>query len=236
MGSWDAREAVGRSIDRLRQLRSRALMGFAAVLRFFVPKADHFYGFLERQAVVAHEGAVALATFVEGNGPKVRDAVQSREHEGDRIVHEMEEALARTFVTPIDREDLHSLSTTIDDILDLTNGAARACSLFGVERPSDAMVKLMAILVRCTQLLEAVMPKLRKHAYAEIIGDVKEMKAFEKEADQVYRNAVSALFLDPAIDAKALLREKGVLEDLENAIDSCEDAAERLTNLAVKHG
>jgi uncharacterized protein Yka (UPF0111/DUF47 family) len=211
-------------------------MGFAAVLRFFVPKADHFYTFLERQAVVAHDGAVALAKFVEGNGPTVRDAVQVCEHQGDSIVHEMEEALARTFVTPIDREDLHSLSTTIDDILDLTNGAARACSLFGIDRPSEAMTKLMAILVRCTELLQAVMPKLRKHAYAEIIAEAKGMKALEKEADKVYRDAVAALFRDPTVDAKVLLREKGVLDDLENATDACEDAAERLINLAVKHG
>jgi uncharacterized protein len=211
-------------------------MGFAAFIRFLVPKADHFYAFLERQAVVAHEGAVALATFVEGNGQLVRDAVQDCEHRGDRIVHEMEEALARTFVTPIDREDLHSLSTTIDDILDLTNGAARACSLFGVERPSEAMGSLMAVLVRCTDVLRTAIPKLRDHLYAEIIVDVKGIKSLEKEADQIYRSAVSALFRDPKIDAKMLLREKGVLEDLENAIDSCEDVAERLTNLSVKHG
>jgi len=211
-------------------------MGFAAVLRFLVPKADHFYTFLERQSVVAHDGAVALSHFVDGNGPMVRDAVQDFEHQGDSIVHEMEEALARTFVTPIDREDLHSLSTTIDDILDLTNGAARACSLFGVDKPSVPMAELMALLVECTEVLKTVMPKLRKNAYAEIMEDVKKIKVLEKKGDQIYRTAVSALFRDPAVDAKALLREKGVLEDLENAIDSCEDAAERLTNLAVKHG
>lgn len=211
-------------------------MGFASVIRFLVPKADHFYGFLERQADVAHGGALALATFVEGNGPMVRDSVQQLEHEGDRIVHEMEEALARTFVTPIDREDLHNLSTTMDNILDLTNGAARACILFGVDRPSEAMQQLMAILVRCTEVLKSAMPKLRKHAYAEIILEVKGIRALEKEGDQIYRNAVSALFRNPAIDAKDLLREKGVLQDLENAIDSCEAAAHGLTNLAVKHG
>lgn len=211
-------------------------MGFAAVLRFLVPRADHFYTFLERQAVVAHDGAVALSTFVEGNGPMVCDAVQDFEHRGDSIVHEMEEALARTFVTPIDREDLHSLSTTIDDILDLTNGAARACALFGIERPSEAMTKLMEVLVKSTEVLKSAMPKLRKHAYAEIMDEVKGIKALEKQGDRIYRDAVSALFRDPAIDAKALLREKGVLEDLENAIDSCEEAAERLTNLSVKHG
>lgn len=211
-------------------------MGFAAVIRFLVPRADHFYTFLERQAVVAHDGAVAFSAFVEGNGPMVRDAVQDFEHQGDRIVHEMEEALARTFVTPIDREDLHILSTTIDDILDLTNGAARACALFGVDRPSEAMTKLMGILVQCTEVLKVVMPKLREHAYAEIMEEVKRIKTLEKQGDQIYREAVSALFRNPAVDAKTLMREKGVLEDLENAIDSCEEAAERLTNLSVKHG
>ncbi|HEY4055735.1 MAG TPA: DUF47 family protein [Kofleriaceae bacterium] len=211
-------------------------MGFAALTRWLVPKGDHFYSFLERQAVIAHGGAVALSTFVEGNGPMIRESVQDFEHQGDSIVHEMEEALARTFVTPIDREDLHSLSTRIDDILDLTNGAARACVLFGVDKPSEAMSKLMAILVRCTEVVQSVMPKLRQHAYEEIISEVKALRSLEKEADQVYRDAVSALFRDPAIDAKSLLREKGVLEDIENAIDSCEDVGQQLANLSVKHG
>lgn len=211
-------------------------MGLQGFIRFFVPREDHFYTFLERQAVVAHNGAVALAAFSDGNGAAVRDAVQELEHQGDKIVHEMEEALARTFVTPIDREDLHTLSTTIDDILDLTNGAARACTLFGVERPTEPMTKLMGVLVRATDVVKAAVPRLRKHEYAEIIEAVRDIRLLEKEADQIYRNAVSALFRDPAVDAKVLVREKGVLEDLENAIDSCEHVADRLTNLSVKHG
>jgi len=211
-------------------------MGLQALIRFFAPREDHFYAFLERHAAVAHDAAVALATFRDGNGAAVRDAVQDLEHQGDKIVHEMEEALARTFVTPIDREDLHSLSTTIDDILDLTNGAARACTLFGVDRPTEPMTKLMGVLVRSTEIIKAAMPMLRKHEYGGIIEAVRGIRALEKEADQIYRNAVSALFRDAAVDAKALLREKGVLEDLENAIDSCEHVADRLTILSVKHG
>lgn len=211
-------------------------MGLQAFIRFFAPREDHFYAFLERQAAVAHDGAVALATFRDGNGAAVRDAVQDLEHQGDKIVHEMEEALARTFVTPIDREDLHSLSTTIDDILDLTNGAARACTLFGIDRPTEPMTKLMGVLVRSTDIIKVTMPMLRKHEYGEIIEAVRGIRALEKEADQIYRNAVSVLFRDAAVDAKELLREKGVLEDLENAIDSCEHVADRLTNLSVKHG
>src|SRR6476619_525545 len=87
-------------------------MGIQDVIRWFLPREDHFYEFLEKQASAAHEGAKALSKFsTNGNSAKeAREAVQKIEPEGDRIVHEMEEALAKTFVTPIDREDLQKLS------------------------------------------------------------------------------------------------------------------------------
>src|SRR5262245_60045523 len=115
-------------------------MGIQAAIRWLLPREDHFYDFLERQAKAAHEGARALAKF-STNGTtaaQARDAVQVIEHEGDKIVHEMEEALAKTFVTPIDREDLQKLSSELDTVLDLTNGAIRACVLLGVEKPTEA--------------------------------------------------------------------------------------------------
>ena len=103
-------------------------MGIQDVIRWFMPREDHFYGFLERQATAAHDGAKALAKFSTNGATaqQARDAVQKIEHEGDGIVHEMEEALAKTFVTPIDREDLQKLSSELDTVLDLTNGAIRA--------------------------------------------------------------------------------------------------------------
>src|SRR5580698_1852843 len=84
-------------------------MGIQSVIRFLLPREDHFYDFLERQAVVAHKGAHALRSFKDGDVARVPDAVQLLEHEGDKIVHETEEALAKSFVTPIDREDLQKL-------------------------------------------------------------------------------------------------------------------------------
>src|ERR1700761_6805182 len=114
-------------------------MGLQSVVRFLLPREDHFYDFLERQAIVAHKAPVCLRAFGEGEVSRVREAVQILEHDGDKIVHEMEEALARTFVTPIDREDLQKLSSELDGVLDLTNGAIRACVLLGVDKPTDAM-------------------------------------------------------------------------------------------------
>lgn len=213
-------------------------MGIQDVIRFFLPREDHFYDYLEKQATVAHQGAKALAKFTD-NGATVGEArkeVQKFEHDGDALVHQMEEALAKTFVTPIDREDLQRLSSELDTVLDLTNGAARACDMFGVDAPTDAMRGLTRILVDCTKRIDEVMPKLRKHQYAEIVACTREVRKIEKEADVVYREAVSKLFKDGAVDAKVLIREKAILEDLENAVDQCDSIADILANLAVKNG
>lgn len=219
-------------------------MGIQDVIRFFLPKEDHFYEFLEEQARLAHAGALALAKFTD-NGQSAADAcreVQKIEHQGDRIVHEMEEALARTFVTPIDREDLQRLSSELDTVLDLTNGAIRACVMLGVEKPTQPMRELVAVIVRCTTKIDAAMPMLRKHKYTDIVNVARELRKIEKEGDAIYRNAISDLFRAQAdgsahvSDARVLIREKTVLEDLENAVDQADSIADILANLAVKHG
>jgi uncharacterized protein len=213
-------------------------MGLQALVRWFLPKEDRFYDFLERQAVAAHEGANALATFsAEGaTSESVAASVQVFEHKGDAIVHELEEALAKTFVTPIDREDLQKLSSQLDDVLDLTNSAARACVLFGVARPTQAMATLTDKLVACTAILKDTLPNLRKHTYTAVIDASRVLRKLEKESDVVYREAVRALFVDEKVEARVLLREKQVLDDLERAIDRCEYVADTLANLAFKHG
>lgn len=213
-------------------------MSLQAFVRFLLPKEDHFYDFVEKQAKVAHEAALALAEFKKENttAESVRKTVQDIEHTGDSIVHDMDDALARSFVTPIDREDLQKLSKELDDIVDLTNGAVRACVLFGVEQPTEPMKKLIDKLVECTEVIKEGVPKLREHKYGELVEVGRTLRKLEKDGDIVFRDAVSKLFHDPSIDAKKLIREREVLEDLENAIDHCEHVAATLANLAVKHG
>jgi len=212
-------------------------MGLQAVVRWFLPREDHFYGFLEAQADVAHEAALAVARFKDESvsAEDVRSAVQELEHKGDKIAHEVEESIARTFVTPIDREDLQKLSQELDDVLDL-NGAARACVLYGVERPTAPMVGLIDKLVECTDVLKKALPHLRAHEYTALIEASREVRKLEKDGDAVFRSAVSALFKNGNIDAKQLLREREVLEHLENSIDYCQHVGSTLANLAIKHG
>lgn len=212
-------------------------MALQDVIRWLLPREDQFFRILEQQAVVMHRGAQALTELRSGKSiHDVQSAVQVIEHEGDALVHELEEALEQTFVTPIDREDLRHLSSQLDDVLDSTNLMARQCVLFGVEKPTEAMLQLVDVLVKCTALLQEAVPRLRAHDYAGLMTASRTIRQLEKDADQVYRGAVSRLFHDDAIDAKSLLREKAVLEDLETATDRCERVAHTLAHLAIKHG
>jgi uncharacterized protein Yka (UPF0111/DUF47 family) len=148
----------------------------------------------------------------------------------------MEDALARTFVTPLDREDLHRLTSQLDDIIDLMNLSARACTLYQLDRPTTAMLQIMERLEVGTRLIAEAVPRLRKHEYEALIEDCRKVRAIEKEADVIYRNAIAELFARPSIDARDLIKQKEALDDLENAVDHCDDVADLLANLAVKHG
>jgi uncharacterized protein len=208
-----------------------------SAIRFLLPKEDHFFDYLEAQGRACHEAAVALAQFTTGRPAlEVREAVQVIEHEADNYVRKMEEALARTFVTPLDREDLHRLCSQLDDVVDATNLSARAAALYGVVKPSTAMAGLMEVLVACTEVLKQSVPKLRAHAYEELLGLGRKIRALEKDGDAIYRSEVSALFANPEVDAKEILRQKEVLDGIEHAIDACDYVADLLSNLAVKHG
>ncbi len=208
-------------------------MGIQDAIRWLVPKEEQFFDILEEQAKTARE---AIAAFMaEDDVKKASEVMQDHEHAGDRLVHKMEEALAKTFVTPIDREDLHLLCSELDDILDLANGAARAAMLFGVEAWTPAMRELMRVLHECTIVVDKAIPKLRKHGYGEVVEAARELRKLEKEGDRIYKAEVSRLFKDGTVDAKVLLREKAVLDDLENALDHCDELASVLANLAVKH-
>lgn len=211
-------------------------MGLQDVIRLVLPKEERFYNVMERHAVVLHRAAGELARLGQGSDPEsVRDAVQALEHEGDKLTHEIEEALAQTFVTPIDREDIAKLSTELDDILDTCNRTARSFVLFRVKTATEPMRQLFAIFCECTEKLSVALPSLRKSDYDSLREASRAVKALEKQADTVFRQAVSDLFDDASIDAKAVLKQKEVLEDLESAIDQCEDVAEFLSHLAVKN-
>lgn len=212
-------------------------MALQSLIRWVLPRETHFYDYLEGLGRLSREASAAFSTFKQGkSADEVRTAVQAVEHEADNLVRQMEDALARTFVTPLDREDLHLLSNEIDDIIDLTNLAARTCGLYGITKPTQSMGDLMTVLERSCQLISEAVPNLRSHQYETLIDMGRKLRLVEKEGDEIFRTAMSQLFADSNIDAKELIRQKEVLDHIEQAIDHCDNVGDMLANLAVKHG
>ena len=213
-------------------------MALQDLIRLILPREDRFYELIERQMDVALRAARALAEFRDPacTPAMLAASLQKLEHEGDALVHEIEELLAKTFVTPIDREDIHQLSQVIDDVTDLANGAARACDLLGVPRPSEEMLALIDMLGTAAEQLARTLPNLRLRRFEPLMTDTRAVRGLEKDADRIFRGAISKLYRSDDVDVKVLLREREVLEDLENAVDRCERVAMVLATLAVKHG
>lgn len=211
-------------------------MGLQSIVRFFLPRDEHWFDMIEELGRLGNEAAHALLRFRDEPGTSVQEALQTIEHKADDTVRRMEDSLARTFVTPLDREDLHNLTGQLDDIIDLMNLSARAFNLYHLERPTEPMGIIMDHLEHCTRLIAEAVPHLRSHNYSKLIEDVRKIRAVEKETDTVYRKAISELFAAPTIDARLLLKQKEILDDLEAAVDHCDDVADLLANLAMKHG
>jgi predicted phosphate transport protein (TIGR00153 family) len=206
------------------------------LVRFFVPRNDHFYDFLEGQAQTAYTAAQELLRLENEDIIAVCKTVKDLERVGDAFVKQMEKALAATFVTPIDREDLHWLSSELDDVLDFANSASQTCLLVGLERPTVPMVKLIQILNQVTKTLYRAILHLRTSGYTNVTAQAHIIRQLERDADVVFHDAIYALYHNQDIDSKQVLREEKVLENLENAIDHAKRVADLLLNLAVKHG
>ena len=212
-------------------------MGLQDMVRWILPREEMFFSLIERQTEVLEKAAKALATFGDGvPAEQVYQAVKAHEDEADKLIFEIEERFAQVFVTPIDREDIQLLAAGVEDIVDILNLTARTFVLLGVPKPTKPMADLMAVIVKLAELLRQEMPALSRHQYAKLIPLARTIKTLEKEGDAIFRQAVSDLFHDDTIVAQVLLRDKEVLEDLENAVDKFESVAERIKHLAVKHG
>lgn len=213
-------------------------MGLQDAVRWLLPKEDHFFELMEKQAANIAKAAGEMNKFRPGqvNASENAKTILDLEHEGDALLHQVEESLAKTFVTPIDREDIQKLASMLDDILDLMNETARSMDLYGLEFPSPPMLRLTELIGEAAKVLAGAVPMLRKADYEGLIAANRDIKKLEKEGDKVFRDAVGVLFRDESISAKQLLRDKELLTDLEDALDSCEDVSEFLANLAVKNG
>jgi predicted phosphate transport protein (TIGR00153 family) len=197
-------------------------------------KDPGLFELFERAGTNIHDAAGLLSEML-GNFPDsahLAGEIRDREHDGDQLTHELIDRMNKTFVTPIEREDVLQLASALDDIVDYTEEVADFLGLYGIEAPMDQALALAEILKRATGELAAAL--LRLQGFRDIRPQVLEIHRLENEGDRIVREAIASLF-QPGIDPVAVIRWKDIFERLEQAIDSTERAAYILEGILIKN-
>jgi predicted phosphate transport protein (TIGR00153 family) len=202
-----------------------------------IPTEPKFFDLFEKSVANVAQAAKEFAAFLEEykNIPLRVGRITELEHEGDAITHQIMEQLHRTFVTPLDREDIALLTDRLDDMMDFIEDAANAMLLYRIEEPTTRARELAAILVKITQELVIAVPRLRNRSkMKEILEHCVEINRLENEADSIVRFALAELFDGTQIIDVIKWRE--IYEHLETAVDKGEDVANVLEAVVLKHG
>lgn len=201
------------------------------------PKDPKFFKTFEQQADLIVEICKALNQLVNDYGQvdSYVDAINDLEHKGDEVFHELMRSLNLAFVTPIDREDIHLIGSTMDDVLDLVQGAATRLQLYKVGAIKPKLVRMAEVTTKCAEILRhgiQRLPDLRD------ISDLrKPLHELEREGDQINREAVAELFEQTKTveDVVSLIKWKEIIENVEDAIDKFEDVFDVIESVLVKH-
>ncbi|MFQ5941328.1 MAG: DUF47 domain-containing protein [Nitrososphaerales archaeon] len=181
----------------------------------------------------ATELLVDLINNFENVGQK-KNSIKDLEHNGDAIAHNIFNTLDRTFITPLDREDISRLAASIDNILDSTDGAADRFALFKIKKPTKYMAELADCIKSSASEIHLLVTKLRNIRSAkEIITHCRNISQLEHEADQIYRKAVAELF--ETTDPVEIIKMKEIYDALEKATDMCVDVADVIEDVVLKY-
>lgn len=208
-----------------------------------LPREGNFFELFNEHGEWIAKGARSFMEMVQ-NYPDVslREKhaadVGSAERAADKITAEVHRQLHRTFITPLDREQIHSLVNAMDDILDLLQDSSEVMSLYDLQRVGDDVVRLSEISVRCCERVQHVvtlLPRLKDASVAEsALKTCEEIDRLESDADRVMRSAMSRLFREEP-DTRELIKLKAVYEHLESISDRCEDVANLVEGIVLEN-
>jgi predicted phosphate transport protein (TIGR00153 family) len=203
-----------------------------------LPKDMEFYDLFEQETanlVVAAEKLVDLFDNYQNVEEKAKE-LKELEHKGDVITHEIIARLHRTFVTPIDREDITLLIHSLDDVMDFIEAAGRTAFLYHITQPTDRARELARIVVTMTHKLNEVISRLRhRDQFPWILKQCVEINTLENEADDVQHAALAELFEVCHFDACEVIKWRELYDHLESATDCGEDVANVLEGIVLKH-
>lgn len=202
-----------------------------------IPREVEFFEMFAEMANNLTDGANAMVDMLGHAHDSAEVAagaarVKTYEHRGDELTHKVIRKLNTTFITPFDREDLHRLASSIDDVLDFLNAAAERMMLFKIQDPPSATLRLARIIVQQSQVLAVAIQGLEKNQ--RVLENCVEVNRLENEADQISRQALGDLF-DCEKDPIRLIKLKELYEALETATDKAEDVANVLEAVVLKN-
>ncbi|MFC1944603.1 DUF47 domain-containing protein [Chloroflexota bacterium] len=207
------------------------------MVKFLIPKEMRFFDLLEKSAANLGQASHALLDLFENyeNVTSKVARITDFEHSGDAITHQIIEQLHRTFVTPLDREDIALLAERLDDVMDFIEGAAQAMRLYKIPKPSANSRELVTVLVMQISELNKAIPLLRQRSHLkEILEHCVEINRLENEADAVIRLALAELFED-GTEVTDIIKWREIYEHLENAADRGEDVANVLEGVVLSY-
>ena len=204
----------------------------------FIPREEKFFDLFEASAqnmVKAAQGLKELVNTWEDVEERVGE-VTELEHKGDTITHEIMAQVHSTFDTPFDREDIALLAHSLDDVTDFIQAVADTMLIYKVDHPSQRAKELADIIVQAAAEVERAIPQLRHRTQLkQILPRCVEINRLENAADRVFRSALAELF-DNATDTSYIIKWREIYEYMESATDRCEDVADVLEGVALKHG
>jgi predicted phosphate transport protein (TIGR00153 family) len=206
------------------------------VVKKFFPKEIDFFSMFEKAALNLNRGATLFVEMME-NFPEAEiksKQIYEVEQEGDMLTHEVMRQLNKTFLTPVDREDIHALVSNIDDILDLIWSSADRVILFKINSSTAEAIELSKILLSTTEIITKSVAGLRGKKYSYVQEYCIEINSLENSGDSVFRAALAKLF-EEIKDPILVIKWKEVYERLEEALDKCEDVADILESIVLKH-
>lgn len=207
------------------------------MLRYLVPARTEFFELFSRSAEISVQAAMALQAMIEGGGdaPAQAQAITDLENDGDKVVHEIMDQLNRTFVTPLDREDIAALAHSLDDVLDMIEEAASDLIIYHVGSPTPAARQLAGLIRAAAEKMRDAILILRNRKLRDrVLRFCVEINSVENEADSVLRAALGNLFNDslPVLD---VIKWRTIYEVLEDATDRAEDVANILEGIVLKN-
>ncbi|MGH2721579.1 MAG: DUF47 domain-containing protein [Actinomycetota bacterium] len=199
-----------------------------------IPKEQSFFDLFEAQGKKVQQGAEELLDLIKNYTDIDHrvEAIFAIEHEGDEITHQLMRLLNTTFITPMDREDIHRLASNLDDVLDHIEAAAEYLQLHKIEKPHEHLVRLAEALTEACRRTAEALPNLREmKGLQEYFVEINRL---ENQGDRLYRRTIADLF-SGKFGAMDVLKNKDVIEEVESAIDRLEDVANTVEGIVLKH-